>query len=114
MMGCMDDSVSPEEEAFIKQSLESRSPDRRRIPGKYSPVINVPSSQLPMVSLPVCMDAVYEHWCETGKIAMLQAMPGKRRLDYDALLAAYRFGLEKSRARCADFRDAVIDALSEL
>jgi hypothetical protein len=29
------------------------------------------------------------------------------------MLAAYRFGLEMSRARCADFRDAIMDALAE-
>ncbi|CAG5177745.1 uncharacterized protein ALTATR162_LOCUS8359 [Alternaria atra] len=29
------------------------------------------------------------------------------------MLAAYRFGLEMSRAGCADFRDAIIDALAE-
>jgi hypothetical protein len=29
------------------------------------------------------------------------------------MLAAYRFGLEMRHARCADFRDAIIDALAE-
>jgi len=104
----------PEEDAetqeFYRQSIEHCGPDRHREPGRYFPVIRVPASQLLQ---PLSVRSVYEHWCETGKIATIQPGYTERNLDTKTMLAAYRFGLEMSRARCADFRDAIMDALAE-
>jgi hypothetical protein len=42
----MDETVDSDREEFDEQSPEHRGPNRRRTPGRYSPVINIPISQL--------------------------------------------------------------------
>lgn len=97
-------------QVFCEQSVEQRGPDRHREPGEYFPVTRVPASEL---SQPLSVESVYERWCDTGKIATIQADNTQRNLDTKTMLAAYRFGVEMSRKRCADFRDAIIYALAE-
>jgi hypothetical protein len=111
---CFDEAEDTDEKGFSSQSPEYHGSNRCRTPGKYFPVVNVPASQL---SQPLAVKAVYEHWCETGKIAMVETRFPRQKFRHcnsDILLAAYRFGLEESSGQCADFRDAVIDTLAEL
>jgi hypothetical protein len=103
-----DDSEDTETEEFDEQSPENSGLDRRRTPGKYSPVINIPASQL---SQPLSVEVVYKHWCETGKIVTIEPRYPLENVVI-AIFKSPRFGLKSNRARCADLCDAVIDAVA--